>query len=79
MKVKIALYLTTSKFAAYLILIIGSTYGFVYKDSNVLLATFSAVSAILIMKTYVTGKTEQHRQRNDYQNDYQRPNSDEVG
>ena len=57
--VKISLYLTTSKFAAYLILVIGTIFGFYFKDSGTLLATFSAVSAILMMKTYVTGKTEQ--------------------
>lgn len=57
--VKIRLYLTTSKMAAYLILIIGTIFGFMFKDSGTLLATFSSVSAILMMKTYTQSKTEQ--------------------
>lgn len=73
MKVKIDLYFTTSKLAAYLILAIGTIFSFINKDSSTLLATFSAVSAILMMKTYVTGRTEQHRINN-----YQKP-EDEVG
>ena len=60
--VKIALYFTTSKFAAYLILIIGTTYSFVFKDSNVLIATFAASSAVLAVKTYTTSKTEQNKE-----------------
>lgn len=59
MKISINLYLTTSKFAAYMILVIGSVFAFVNHDSGTLLATFSAVSAILMMKTYTTSKTEQ--------------------
>ncbi len=55
----ISINLTTSKFASYLILIIGSIFSFVFQDSGTLLATFSAVSAILMMKTYTTSKTEQ--------------------
>jgi hypothetical protein len=55
----INIYLTTSKFAAYAILIIGSIFGFIYKDGATLLATFTAVSAILMTKTYVQGKTDQ--------------------
>ena len=58
-EIKIALYFTTSKFAAYLILVIGSTYSFVFKDSSALLATFTAVSGLLIVKTYTTSKTDQ--------------------
>ena len=62
--IKIALYFTTSKFAAYLILVIGSTYSFVFKDSSALLATFTAVSGLLIVKTYTTSKTEQENNKN---------------
>ena len=62
--VKIALYFTTSKFAAYLILVIGSTYSFVFKDSSALIATFTAVSGLLIVKTYTTSKTEQENNKN---------------
>lgn len=62
--IKIALYFTTSKFAAYLILIIGSVYSFVFKDSSALIATFTAVSGLLIVKTYTTSKTEQENNKN---------------
>jgi hypothetical protein len=62
--VKIALYFTTSKFAAYLILIIGSVYSFVFKDSSALIATFTAVSGLLIVKTYTTSKTDQENNKN---------------
>lgn len=55
---KIRLYFTTSKFAAYLILFIGSVFAFVFSDPTVLLGTFSATSAILVMKTYTTMKTD---------------------
>jgi len=50
------LYFTTSKVAAYIILAIGSVYSFLNHDGGVLLATFSAVSAILMLKTYTVGK-----------------------
>jgi multisubunit Na+/H+ antiporter MnhG subunit len=55
----INLYLTTSKTAAYLILFIGSIYSFWVKDGTTLLATFSAVSAILMTKSYTQSKTDQ--------------------
>lgn len=61
MRFDINVYLTTSKFAAYVILAIGTTYSFVFHDSAVLLATFSAVSAILMMKTYTTMRTDMKR------------------
>ena len=51
--------LTSSKFAAYLILIIGTVYSFWVKDGTTLLATFSAVSAILMTKSYTQSKTDQ--------------------
>ena len=50
---------SVSQVAAYLILLIGSVYAFWVKDATTLLATFSAVSAILMTKTYVQGKTNQ--------------------
>lgn len=58
---RIQVFLTTSKLCAYIILIIGSVFAFVYQDGGVLLATFSAVSAILLMKTYTTSRTEQKK------------------
>jgi hypothetical protein len=59
MKVKVVLYFTTSKFAAYLILAIGTTYSFMFQDAATLLATFSAVSAILMLKTWTQSRTDQ--------------------
>lgn len=50
--IKIQLFFTTSKTAAYIILLIGTIFSFIFKDSNTLIATFSAVSAILMMKTF---------------------------
>lgn len=55
----VSLNFTTSKFAAYLILAIGSVFAFLYKDAATLLATFSAASAVIMVKTYTTSKTEQ--------------------
>jgi hypothetical protein len=57
--VRFNLNFTTSKMAAYLILFIGSAYSFWVKDGTTLLATFSAVSAILMTKSYVQSKTDQ--------------------
>lgn len=71
--IKVSVLLTSSKIAAYLILIIGTIYSFINKDSNVLIATFSAVSAILMLKTFTTSKNR----NNDYTN-YHRSN-DEIG
>lgn len=56
--IKVRLYLTTSKFAAYLILAIGSVFAFWMKDAGTLLATFSSVSAILMMKSYSQSKID---------------------
>lgn len=64
--------LTTSKLAAYIILIIGATFSFIYVDGSVLLATFSATSAILMLKTYVVGRTTNKRRNYDnYNNEYE--------
>lgn len=53
------IYLTTSKTAAYLILLIGSVFAFIFKDGTTLISTFAATSAVLMTKTYVQGKTDQ--------------------
>jgi hypothetical protein len=59
MKLSVNIFLTTSKMAAYIILAIGTVFAFVFKDGYTLLATFSAVSAILITKTYTQSRTTQ--------------------
>ncbi len=58
-KITINLNFTTSKLAAYLILLIGTVYSFYVKDGTTLLATFSAASAILMTKSYTQSKTDQ--------------------
>lgn len=40
-------------------LFIGSVFAYIYKDGTTLISTFAAVSAVLITKTYVQGKTDQ--------------------
>jgi purine-cytosine permease-like protein len=52
--------LTTSKIAAFIILFLGSIYSFQNNDATTLLATFSATSAILIMKTYQVRRSYQN-------------------
>jgi len=53
---KINIIITLSKIMAYIILIIGSTYAFIYKDATVLIATFSAAATIIAIKTYTSRK-----------------------
>lgn len=57
--IKINMYMTTSKVLAFLILVIGSVYGFYFHDSSVLIATFAASSGVQALKTYTTSKTDQ--------------------
>lgn len=59
--VKVDIRITLSKILAYVILIIGCTYSFIYKDSNILIATFSASSAVMAVKTF----TERGRRKPD--------------
>lgn len=68
-------YLTTSKLAAYVILVIGTIFAFLYQDAGTLLATFSAVSAILMMKTFVTGRPHNNYHNNNYNDCNQQENN----
>jgi len=68
-KFKLYVNFTTSKLAAYIILAIGTIFAFIYQDSGTLLATFSAVSAILMLKTYTVSRDSRRHRDNDY-NDY---------
>lgn len=72
MKVDLNMHLTTSKVVAFLILIIGSVFSYMYQDGGTLIATFSAVSAVLMLKTYTQSRTYQK------QIEY-RKNEDEIG
>lgn len=53
------IHITSSKILAYLIMILGTIYAFVFKDSNVIIASFSAASAVIIGKTYTASKIKQ--------------------
>ena len=57
--VRINIEWTLSKIMAFIVLIIGSIYAFYYQDSGVLIATFSACSAIIAVKTYTSSKEKQ--------------------
>lgn len=48
--IKVDIRITLSKIMAYVILIIGCSYSFIYNDSNILIATFSAASAVMATK-----------------------------
>ena len=60
-KVSFILTFTTSKLLVYIVLAIGSTYSFMYKDAGVLMSTFAAASAIVALKTYTDSRTEQKK------------------
>ena len=59
MKAQVSLYFTTSKLLAYLVLLIGTIYAFVFHDSNVIIGTFAAASAVIATKTYTQSRTDQ--------------------
>ncbi len=48
---------TPSKLLAYIIVVIGSVYSFIFKDSSVLISTFAASSAVIAMKTYTESRS----------------------
>jgi len=59
--VKVSIDLTLSKLLAYLVLIIGSIYSFVFNDATVLISTFGAASAIIAVKTYTSSVERQKK------------------
>lgn len=68
-KISFYLNITTSKFLAYLIFFVGSTYAFIFKDSNVLIATFAASSAVMAAKSYTASKERIKRYADPYEPD----------
>lgn len=86
MKISFNIYITTSKLAAYLILIIGTIFAFVYNNSEVIIFTFSLSAGLLGLKTWSEGLTRRHmdrNRRNEYiydreSYDYQKP-IEEIG
>lgn len=61
---------TLSKIMAFLVLAIGSVYSFYFKDAGVLIATFSAASAIIALKTYVSSREKVKRYEQNYPDPY---------
>ena len=75
---KFILTFTLSKLLAYLVLLVGSAYAFMYKDSGVLIATFSASSAIIGLKTFMEGRVEAKRLQYENQTDTTEPVTEEA-
>lgn len=69
---KFILNFTVSKLLAYLILLIGTLYSFLFKDPDILIATFSAASAIITLKTY-TSSRERIKQNEYNQTNFEEP------
>ncbi len=59
MKIEININITLSKILAFLVLIIGSVYSYMYQDASALIATFSAATTIIGLKTYMESKEKQ--------------------
>ena len=53
--------ITASKLLAYLILLIGSAYGYLYQDTAVLIATFSAAGTVMGIKTYTEHRNKKRK------------------
>jgi len=58
---KVNIEITLSKILAYLILIIGSIYSFVFQDATVLMSTFAAASTVIAVKTYTSSQERKKR------------------
>jgi hypothetical protein len=69
--------ITTSKLLAYAIFVVGSTYSFIFKDSNVLIATFAASSAVMAAKSYTASRERMRGMDSGYNPDEYSPNYDE--
>jgi len=59
--VRINVDITLSKLLAYIVLIIGSVYSFIFQDATVLISTFGAASAIITLKTYTSSQERKKR------------------
>ena len=57
--IKVNINITLSKILAYLVLMIGTIYSYMFNDTTVLIATFSAASAIIALKTYTESRERQ--------------------
>lgn len=59
--ININIEITLSKILAYVVLIIGTVFAYMFQDTTVLIATFSASSAIIALKTYTSSRERQKR------------------
>jgi len=58
---KVNIEITLSKILSYIVLVVGSVYSYIFQDASVLIATFSAASAIISIKTYMSSKERQKK------------------
>jgi len=65
---KINIEIILSKILAYLILIIGCVYSFVYQDATVLISTFGAASGVIVTKTVTS--SQERKKRIEFQEEY---------
>lgn len=89
MKFGVNIFITFSKLMALLVLIIGSTFAFIFNSSEVIIFSLSLAGGLAGLKTWSEGLTRRkhissgrndqydYNNQNDYYN-YQRP-KDEVG
>lgn len=65
--ITVSIYLTSSKILAFTVLIIGAVYSFIFVDAGVLIATFSASSAIIALKTYTSSSERKKKMETGYE------------
>jgi len=71
--VKVSVDITLSKILAYLILLIGAAYSFMFQDATVLMSSFGAASAVIVAKTYTASQERKKRI------EFQEPSTDDDG
>ncbi len=59
--IEVNINITLSKILAFVVLIIGTIYAFITKDSYVLISTFGAASAIITVKTFTESRERQKK------------------
>ncbi len=63
--IKVDINITLSKILAFIVLIIGTIYAFITKDSYVLISTFGSASAIIMTKTFTQSREKQKQIENE--------------
>jgi len=59
--IEVDIKITLSKILAFLVLIIGSVYSFIFNDPAVMMSSFAASSSIIAVKTYTASRTKQKK------------------